>query len=219
MPRASKRLIPLALLFTVGTLCRAQGESARSGSGSFYYRSMIELLQPRDFHVAPPAGTPDLLLIDPAVGAGGVRFGMTMDEVVAIWGKPDKIERDLVSERSGGGHLATLQFGATDFEFFDDCLERIDLCHTNLPEARFRDGLGFDASVDDVVTEYGKPKRDYESEPDHGLAWDFMHFQAGGTELEFHFMRGHGGAPELYSVRLTQLGRCRADGAGRSRHP
>jgi hypothetical protein len=209
MPRASKRFIPLALLLVTGTLCRAQGESAASRSGTSFYRSLFDLIQPRDSNTRPPAGTPGLLLIDPAVGAGGVQFGMTMDEVVGLWGKPDEIKIPPVYSHHSGPRSATLEIGMNRFDFYGDCLEGISLYHRGLSEARFHDGLGFDASADEVLAAFGKPKRDrtYEWSTEHGAR--FIDFQAGETAMEFHFSRLEGEPVELVEIEISQPSRCR----------
>jgi hypothetical protein len=97
------------------------------------------------------------ITIEPGVGVGKVRAGMSMDEVIAQLGKPDG--------KSGSRHLEYRRLGFA-VGFGTDRAVKVVMCgnssgvNDSLAKAftgRTKDGLGLGSSRADVVKAYGEP--------------------------------------------------------------
>jgi hypothetical protein len=161
------------------TVCANSSAMGNHTTGFSYYENIKALLVPKDLRHAPPRNTPLLLVLDPSIGAGGVKFGMTMDEVIGIWGKPSSLTIDPIM-RHPKDLKVTLFFGASNFEFIGDELGKILIHQVSLPNAKFGNGIGFASSRAKVVRAFGQP-----SERSRGEA--VPEFMVDGTEVSFYF--------------------------------
>ena len=135
--------------------------------------------------------------IDAAEGAGGLRFGMTTDDVVALWGLPTGIELRWLY---GDPRLLIMSYGRNRLGFHDNALCRIALADDAIPAASFSNGIGFESSPDDVLATLGTP---FDENADGDVLW----FHDGETRLRFHFMEGYKSQkPELIVIELIRCG-------------
>jgi hypothetical protein len=124
------------------------------------------------------------ILIEPGVGVGKVRAGMSMDEVIAQLGKPDG--------KPGDRHLEYRRLGFA-VGFGRDGGVNFVMCGTSsgvndsLAKAftgRTKEGLGMGSSRADVVQAYGEP-----SEVEKGPAgWESLKYRPLG--LTFSLLEG-----------------------------
>jgi hypothetical protein len=118
------------------TVC-ANSSTMGDTTGFSYYENIKALLAPKDLRHAPPRNTPLLQVLDPSIGAGGVKFGMTMDEVIGIWGKPSSLTIDPTMRHGPKDLKVTLIFGSSNFGFIGDELRTIAIHQVSLPNAKF----------------------------------------------------------------------------------
>jgi hypothetical protein len=116
-----------------------------------YYEQLKSLLTRQTLKVRPKTSERDVNLIEVEKGAAGVLFGASMDDVVAIWGKPCGINT------SGSRDIWSLYIGACKFGFIDNELVLISIHSATRKEAHFENGIGFKSSFDDVMSAFGKP--------------------------------------------------------------
>ncbi len=144
--RASIIVIVLALL------CLVPFSGAEQTASESYYVRLKSLVTGRHFlRVRPKASERDVNLIEVEKGAAGVLFGASMDEVVAIWGKPNGIWIDGVRD------VWNLAIGACRFGFVDNRLVTIDVHSATIKKAHLTNGLSFESSYDEVKSAFGKP--------------------------------------------------------------
>jgi hypothetical protein len=156
-------------------------------TGFSYYESIKALLGPHDLGHAPPKNTPFLQVLDPCIGAGGVKFGMTMDEVIRIWGKPSSLTID--PGHHGPRDLKVrLTFGASWFVFIGNELLTIVIHRASLPNAKFRNGIGFASSRAKIVRAFGQPSERSRGEayPEFMIDRTKLYFNLASTANELH---------------------------------
>jgi len=138
-----------------------------------YYEQLKSLITRQTLKVRPKTSEQDVNLIEIEKGAAGVRFGATMDDVVAVWGKPCGINTN------GIGGVWDLDIGACRFGFLDNRLVTIDIHSAMLENAYLENGVTFESSYDDVMAAFGEPLEasDYtpEFETEKGYVFSF-HF-------------------------------------------
>jgi len=178
------RFIPIALcLSTEFALAAALKQNVPPTPS--YYKTLKSLLEPNWLKIRPKSGGRDVDLVDPLNGAGGVRFGDSIDTVVGVWGRPSHIH---VSRTSP---LWRLGMGACRFEFIDNRLVAISIHRVTLANAHLKEGVTFQSSHEQVKEALGKPTREthtvltFERDGGYVLRCQFMSdpTQAGKSEL------------------------------------
>ncbi|MBL7186115.1 MAG: hypothetical protein ISS70_07295, partial [Phycisphaerae bacterium] len=86
-----------------------------------YYEQLKSLLTQKTLKVRPNASKRDVNLIEVEKGAAGLLFGASMDDVVAIWGKPCGID----TNRSH--NIWSLSVGACRFGFIENELVSVSI--------------------------------------------------------------------------------------------
>ena len=128
---------------------------AFSGTGQkaseSYYGQLKSLLTRHSLKVRPKASDRDVNLVEVEKGAAGVLFGSSMDDVVAIWGKPSGL---LIH---GSRDIWTLYIGACRFGFIENKLVSISIHSATLKNAHFANGISFKSSFKDVMSSFGEP--------------------------------------------------------------
>lgn len=105
--------------------------------------------------------SPEKLVIEPLVGIGPVRFGMSKDEVIEHFGRPDKIFE---------GQLTKLHYvPSRGLNFSIDAelgLQEIGCWSEGMLPSRVttfagstKEGIGIGASQEEIVAAYGEPDR------------------------------------------------------------
>ena len=113
---------------------------------------------------AEAAGTHQDLLIQPGIGVGRIRFGMTAEQVKAVLGEPSLIIGTRALQYSAGfavvlgedGKVASLVFGG----YGDGSASMVRAC-----QDRTTEGIGMGSTEKDVLRAYGEPSRRTEREP------------------------------------------------------
>jgi hypothetical protein len=148
---------------------------AEQSESETYYGRLKSLLTRRNiFRVRPKTSERDVNLIEIEKGAGGVLFGASMDDVVAVWGKPSGLFID------GIRPTWELSIGACEFGFIDNRLVQISLHSATLKTAHLANGIGFDSSYDEVKSAFGEP-----------LEATYSHLEfatKNGYVIDFHFL-------------------------------
>ena len=105
----------------------------------------------------------DEIIIEPLVGIGPVRFGMSKDQVIEHFGRPDKVmaegtKLNYVSSK-GLGFTVDSELGLQMIQCWSDNWP------TELPFAvttftgRTKEGIGIGATQEEIVAAYGQPDR------------------------------------------------------------
>ena len=138
-----------------------------------------------------------VLSVDTAKGvasSGGVRLGMTMEEVVATWGKPIRALRWC---QGGGPHLnyagAKIIFDGTN-----NCVRMLYLFGDGIKSTRGEQGLAVQSNMEDWIRVVGRPARRSEVGAGYMASATYEHAQ---TTMTLHFAPG--GAP-MVSIQLEQ---------------
>ena len=105
----------------------------------------------------------DEIIIEPLVGIGPVRFGMSKDQVIEHFGRPDKV----MAEGTKLSYVASKGLGFTvDSELGLQMIQCwSDNWPTKLPFAvttfvgRTKEGIGIGATQEEIVAAYGQPDR------------------------------------------------------------
>jgi len=122
-----------------------------------YFESILNLVENKPIGFTPKAAN-GLDLIQPKSGAGGVSFDQSMSDVIQIWGKPHAITMSTYDNEPLQASDITLHMGASRFRFLNNKLVQIVLHRSNLPNAAFASGIGFDATEEQVLAKMGKPE-------------------------------------------------------------
>jgi hypothetical protein len=150
----------LLVVFSGGVSERSAAEGVRS-----YYDSVMSLV---DRRASPPkAPSKEALVISPPSGAMGLSFGCTMDDLVKLWGKPDRLsmeEKHLGFGSSGElliENRTKLEYsGGMCFAFKANALFRIQ-CQGQ-PNAAFANGLRIGANEAAIKKHLGEPVKQTE---------------------------------------------------------
>ncbi len=126
--------------------CNAEQKVAES-----YHGQLKSLLIRKTLKVRPKVSERDVNLIEVEKGAAGVLFGESMDDVIAIWGKPCGIHI------SGHQVVWDLTIGACRFGFVDNRLVSISIHSATLKKAYLENGISFTSSYDQVKSAFGEP--------------------------------------------------------------
>ena len=140
-----------------------------------YYDQLKSLLSRKTLSVRPKESERDVNLIEVEKGAAGVLFGASMDDVVAVWGKPCGL---MVGR--GINDVWDLHIGASRFGFFDNELVAIDIHSAMLENAQMDNGINFESSYDEVMAAFGDPIEASEYNPEFETE--------NGYVVTFHFM-------------------------------
>lgn len=125
--------------------CNAEQKIAQS-----YYEQLKSLLTRKALKVRPKASKRDVNLIEAEKGAAGVLFGESMDDVIAVWGKPCGIFIN------GNMVVWDLSIGACRFGFVDNRLVSISVHSATLKKAYLKNGISFTSSYDEVKSAFGE---------------------------------------------------------------
>ena len=121
-------------------------------SSASYYEQLKSLVSRRTLTVRPKESERDVNLIEVEKGAAGVLFGASMDDVVAVWGKPCGL---MIGK--GINDVWELEMGACDFGFLDNQLVSISIHSATLEKAHLDNGISFESSYDEVMSAFGDP--------------------------------------------------------------
>ena len=171
MKRKLYNPIVLILLVLLPLIAFSGTEERASES---YYGQLKSLLTRKTLKVRPKASERDINLIEIEKGAAGILFGASMDDLVAIWGKPCGID----TYRSRG--IWTLYIGACRFGFIENELVSISIHSATLEKAHFENGIGFKSSFDDVMSAFGKPIE--------ATDYNLKFLAKDGYVIKFHFV-------------------------------
>jgi len=187
MKRTLQTTIMVMLLLPLITFCGAEQTASES-----YYDRLKSLVTPGPgFRIRPNATERDVNLIEIEKGAAGVVFGASMDDVVAVWGKPNGIWIDSLVQ------IWTLQVGACRFGFLDNRLTTIAVSSATIEKAHLANGIGFESSYDEVKSAFGEPVEATDSQ---------LSFATGsGYTIEFQFVRDRlaSNKPRLILIEIS----------------
>lgn len=139
----------VVLLLLVSLVAFSGAEQSASES---YYGRLKSLVTGRHIiSIHPKASERDVNLIEVEKGAAGVLFGATMDDVIAIWGRPNAIWIDGIRD------AWYLGIGACRFGFVDNRLASISVHSATIEKAYLANGLSFESSYDEVKSAFGEP--------------------------------------------------------------
>lgn len=139
-----------------------------------YYGKLKSLLTRKILHVRPRATERDVNLIEIEKGAAGVCFGASMDDVVAVWGKPCGFH--IIGYRD----VWDLSIGACRFGFIENQLVTISIHSATLKDAHLKNGINFSSSYDKVKSAYGEPLK--------ATNFDLKYSTENGHLIKFHFV-------------------------------
>lgn len=133
-------------------LCLVPFSGAEQTASESYYGRLKSLVTGRHIiNIRPKASDRDVNLIEVEKGAAGVLFGASMDDVVAVWGKPNAIWIDGVRD------AWYLGIGACRFGFVDNRLVSIAVHSATIEKAHLVNGLSFESSYEEVKSAFGDP--------------------------------------------------------------
>jgi hypothetical protein len=164
---------PLILILLVLIPLLAFSGTEQKGSES-YYGKLKSMLSRKTLKVRPKVSERDVNLIDVEKGAAGVLFGASMDDIVAVWGKPCGINTYGIRD------IWTLYIGACRFGFIDNELVLISIHSATLKEAHLGDGISFKSSYNDVKSAFG--------EPIEMTDYNLKFVKESGYVIKFHFV-------------------------------
>jgi hypothetical protein len=127
---------------------------------------------------------------DPVESLAGVKLGMTMSQVVKVWGKPNFIWMQPLND------ITQLQMRYSHFEFRRDKLIGISIHSASLPGLKLKNGISFKSTLDDVkktypsaqVSEAAHILQSVAVELKDGYRMDFM-FDRGGKMIAMRVKR------------------------------
>jgi hypothetical protein len=125
---------------------------------------------------------------------GGVRLGMTMEEVVATWGKPIRALRWC---QGGGPHL-NYTGAKVIFDGTNNCVRMLYLFGDGIESTHGEQGLTVQSNIEHWIRVLGRPARRGEVRAGYMASATYEHAQ---TTMTLHFAPG--GAP-LVSIQLEQ---------------
>jgi len=177
----------LVLLVLIPLIAFSGTEQKTSGS---YYEQLKSLLTRKTLKVRPNASDRDVNLIEVEKGAAGVLFGASMDDVVAIWGKPCGIDT------SRSRDIWALYIGACRFGFIDNRLVSVSIHSATLKKAHLQNGISFKSSYNDVKSAFG--------EPIEATDYNLKFLTKNGYIVKFHFVadRSSMGKRKLISITV-----------------
>ena len=138
-----------------------------------------------------------LLSVDTAKGLasfGGVRLGMTMEEVVATWGKPIRALRWC----QGGGPHFNYTGAKVIFDGTNNCVRMLYLFGEGIESTRGEKGLTVQSNMEDWIRVLGPPARRSQVRAGYMASATYEHAH---TTMTLHFAPG--GAP-MVSIQLEQ---------------
>jgi hypothetical protein len=125
---------------------------AQQTASESYYERLKSLVTPGfRFQIRPNATDRDINLVEIEKGAAGVVFGASMDDVIAVWGKPESIWIDGIRE------AWFLGIGGCEFGFVNNRLTTIAVPSFSVRKAHLANGIGFESSYDEVKSALGEP--------------------------------------------------------------
>jgi hypothetical protein len=149
-----------------------------SQSGNRYLNQLLTMIShtnDKKQYRAFEAGT-----IDPTGKMCGLTFGMSMDEVIAIWGKPSGVSINAIS------HLPEqiLHYSASSLHFKNNQLFELSLHNIDFPNVEILEGLTFGMSPEQVAT-----------------ACSNLTSETKGSRIYYHVAEGITMKPHFYSKK------------------
>ncbi|NLZ05020.1 MAG: hypothetical protein GXY19_07590 [Phycisphaerae bacterium] len=144
---------PIMVILLVLLPLIAFSGAEQTPSESYYERlkSLVRVREGYDVSIHPTAKDRDVNLIEIEKGAAGVVFGASMDDVIAVWRKPESIWIDGIRE------AWFLGIGGCEFGFVDNRLTTIAVPSFSIRKAHLANGIGFESSYDEVKSALGEP--------------------------------------------------------------
>ena len=128
----------------------------------------------------------DINLIIPEKGGAGLCFGDSIDDLVALWGKPAGIY-----VRANSPYW-TFSTGSCSFTFLENRLVSMSIHRSTVPDAYFKNGINFKSSQEDVKDAFGTPVEQ---------KIRYLKFQTGnGCTIQFYW-----GMPSEFGFRRSDL--------------
>ncbi|HNY78978.1 MAG: hypothetical protein RBS72_15470 [Sedimentisphaerales bacterium] len=180
-----KLQVPIVVVLFL-LVCLIPFSGAGQTASESYYAQLKSLVTGRHIlRVRPNASAQDVSLIEVEKGAAGVLFGATMDDVIAIWGKPNSLMID------GIGPVWDLGIGACRFGFVNNRLVTISVHSATIEKAYLPNGLSFESSYEEVESAFGEPIEAAD------LSLEFA--TENGYLVRFHFV------PDLHALGKRKL--------------
>jgi len=143
--------IPISVVLLL-LVCLIPFSGAGQTASESYYAQLKSLVTGRHIlRVRPKPSERDINLIEIEKGAAGVLFGATMDDVIAIWGKPNSLMID------GIRPVWDMGIGACRFGFINNRLVTISVHSATIEKAHLPNGLSFESSYEEVESAFGEP--------------------------------------------------------------
>ncbi len=139
----------ILVLFVLAPLIAFSG--AEQTTAESYYEQLKSLLTRKTLKVRPNASNRDVNLIEVEKGAAGVLFGASMDDLVAIWGKPCGIDTHRLRD------IWCLYIGGCRFGFIDNQLISASIHSATIKKAHLGNGISFKSSYAEVKSAFGEP--------------------------------------------------------------
>jgi len=138
----------LLLLFLVIFSLPARGDSGASfeSTGSFYEK--LEALSSGNKELSPAARQElEASAYDPREGLGGVKLGMSMEDVIGIWGMPKRI-----CIQNAATVLSIAR--GSQFSFVENQLTSVRIHSADLPEMKLSNDVDFSFSPSQLSSAY-----------------------------------------------------------------
>jgi hypothetical protein len=180
------------MVILLGLLPLIAFSGAEQTPSESYYERLKSLVTPElRFQIRPNATDRDVNLIEIEKGAAGVVFGASMDDVIAVWGKPESIWIDGIRE------AWFLGIGGCRFGFVDNRLTTVGVLSVSVEKAHLANGIGFESSYDEVKSALGEPVEATDSE--------LSFVTKNGYTIGFHFVSDESASDKrrLISIKIS----------------
>lgn len=182
--------VPIVVVLFILLFLIPFSDAGQTGPESYYTQLKSLVTGRHSLRVRPKPSERDINLIAIEDGAAGVLFGATMDDVIAVWGKPDSLMIDGITP------VWNLGIGACRFGFVDNRLVTISVHSATIEKAYLPNGLSFESSYEEVQSVFGEPIEATD------LNLEFM--TENGYLVRFHFApdRGALGKRKLINIEI-----------------
>jgi len=169
----------LALALVISSFAGYAGFSiAAESSGSYY--EQLEALSSGDKELSSAVRqTFEATAYDPREGLGGVKLGMSMEDVIGIWGYPKRI-----SQRATATLLSIAR--GSQFSFVQNELVKVTIHSADLPSMRLSNGVDFSFSPSQLSSYYtirNPSGNRYVADVTKGIEMQFLYSNIGNKGL------------------------------------
>ena len=179
-PRTINRSRFLSIVFIIFSFFGFQNSSVAAATAGSFYQAIQALSSGSkelsiDARVKLEAST-----YDPREGLAGVKLGMSMEEVIAVWGLPKRICMQ------SSAILLTIGIGS-QFSFVNNELVSIKILSTDLPAMSLSNGVDFSSSPSQLSSLYAitNPRgNSYVTDITEGIELQFYYYNRGGKGLK-----------------------------------